>query len=77
MTRPSPPSDTPAPAPSERCAWRSPEDRYATDVDFKALVDMTEALIERAQYTPSEIREAGVLACIHYEMRRVRYVYPR
>ncbi len=33
---------------------------------------MLEDLINRAKFTPSELREACVLACINYEMRNVR-----
>jgi len=33
---------------------------------------MLENFVERAHFTPSELREAAVLACINYEMRHVR-----
>ena len=42
--------------------------RYNDDGDFHMLVDMMESFIHRAQFTPSEMREAAVLACIHFEM---------
>jgi hypothetical protein len=48
----------------------SPEDRYRRDPMFRSLVDMVEHLIEQAQYTPTELREAVTLACIRYESRR-------
>lgn len=50
----------------------SPEERYHKDPQFKSLIDMLEMLIERAQLTPTEIREAATLACIHYEQRRCK-----
>lgn len=48
----------------------SPEYRYFNDPVFHQLVDTLEALVREAELTPSEIREAAMLACIHYEMRR-------
>lgn len=49
---------------------KNPEEKYRNDVDYHMLVDMIENFIHQAKYTPSEIREAAILACIHYEMRR-------
>lgn len=42
------------------------------DPEYHQLVRMLESFVERAQFTPSELREAVVLACINYEMRHVR-----
>lgn len=53
----------------------SPEQRYVRDPQFKALVDMLEYAISQAQYTPTEIREASLLACINFEMRRPHRLY--
>jgi hypothetical protein len=44
------------------------------DPEYHHLVNMLESFIERAHFTPSELREACVLACINYEMRHVREV---
>lgn len=55
----------------------SPEERYASDVAFRQLVDIIEHFIHRAEYTPSEIRDASMLACIRYEMSHVRRMYVR
>ncbi len=52
---------------------KTPKDKYTHDPEYRYLVDMMEQLIERAQFTPSELREASILACINYEMRRVRH----
>jgi hypothetical protein len=49
---------------------KSPEDRYLNDNEFHMLVDLMESFIVKAQFTPSEMREAAVLASIKYEMRR-------
>ena len=51
---------------------RSPRDRYASDPAFHHLVDLIEVMIERAEFSPSEIREAAMLACINHEMRHIR-----
>lgn len=48
----------------------SPEHRYQRDAMFRGIVDMLEAWIHRAKLTPTEVREAAVLATIHYEARR-------
>lgn len=51
---------------------QTPEERYQTDPHFHMLVDVLTNAIAQAQYTPSELREAALLAAIHYEMRYVR-----
>jgi hypothetical protein len=44
------------------------EQRYLYDPQFKTLVDfMVNTIIER-KYTPSEMRDAAMLASIKYEM---------
>ena len=47
----------------------SPKDRYENDSDYRTFVDSVEAMLIRAYFTPAEVREMAVLACIHYEMR--------
>ena len=51
---------------------KTPRDKYINDPEYHHLVNMLESFIERSQFTPSELREACVLACINYEMRHVR-----
>jgi len=46
------------------------EERYLTDPFFHRLVDMIEKMLHEAQTTPSEVREAALLACIHFETRK-------
>ena len=54
---------------------KTPREKYATDPNYRRLVDMLEALIAKAEFTPSEMREACMLACIHNEQyRRIRPV---
>jgi len=48
----------------------SPDERYQRDPFFRTLVDMLEHLIERCEMSGTEIREAAILALIHYEARR-------
>jgi hypothetical protein len=47
-------------------------ERYETDSHFRFLVDSLEALIQDAKFTPTEIREAALMAMVRYESRRIR-----
>lgn len=51
---------------------KTPREKYENDHEYHALVQMLESFIERAQFTPSELREAAMLASINYELRHVR-----
>jgi hypothetical protein len=51
---------------------KTPKDKYMNDPEYRHFVQMIEGLIEQARFTPSEIREMCMLACINYEMRHVR-----
>ena len=51
---------------------RTPEERYAVDVNFRTLVCSLENFIHACQFTPTELREAAILAAIHYERRALR-----
>ena len=54
---------------------KTPTEKYANDPSYRQLVDMLAELINQAQFTPSEMREACMLACIHNEQyRRIRPV---
>ena len=54
---------------------KTPKEKYANDPNYRRLVDMLEALIHQAEFTPSEIREACMLACIlHEHYRRIGQV---
>ena len=49
--------------------------RYQSDAMFKNLVDYMESFIQKGDFTPSEVREASMLASIHYEMMTPRRMY--
>ncbi len=51
---------------------KTPKDKYLNDPQYHHLVDMLEHLIDDARFTPSELREACILASINYEMRHIR-----
>ena len=44
------------------------EERYQSDPMFRTLVDTVYNMIDKAQFTPSELREAVILAATKYEM---------
>ena len=44
-------------------------ERYLNDQTFRALVDALEVQISLANYTLSELRQAVILATIHYEQK--------
>lgn len=50
---------------------KTPREKYIYDPEYHNLVSMLESFIETARFTPSELREAVIFACINYEMRRV------
>lgn len=49
---------------------KSPREKYLTDNMYHRLVDMMVDQINQCNYTPSEMREAAVLASIIYEERK-------
>lgn len=53
---------------------KTPKQKYMNDPEYHNLVNMLENMIERAHFTPSELREAAVLASINHEMRNVRRI---
>jgi len=53
---------------NKRKSKDTPQDRYLRDPEFAALVNMFTAMIAQGHYTPSEIREAAILARTRYEI---------
>jgi hypothetical protein len=50
----------------------TPRDHYNRDPHFKYLVDVQVQMIEKCEFSPTEMREAAMLACILYEERHTR-----
>lgn len=46
--------------------------RYERDPAFRHLVDMMYILIHEGKYTPTELREAAILAMTRYESLNIR-----
>lgn len=60
----------------KKSVWeRTPDARYREDAKFRQLVDTMEAHMHAADFTPTEMREAALLAAINYESRRVRHLH--
>jgi len=51
---------------------QTPKERYETDNDFRTLVDVIFSFIVNAQYTPSELRQAVILASIRHAQLNIR-----
>ena len=51
---------------------KSVSERYETEAQFRTLVDTMYSFIDHAQFSPTEIREAAMLAHILWEERHVR-----
>jgi len=49
---------------------KSPRERYHIDPEFHALVDTFYQSIDRCQFTPTELREAVILASIMHAERK-------
>ena len=50
-------------------------ERYYNDPVFNKLIDHTVKMIEDLQFTPTEIREAAMIAQIIYEEKNPRNIY--
>jgi len=42
---------------------KTPQEKFENDPEYRYLVQMFEALIHEARFTPSEIRQAALFAC--------------
>ena len=51
---------------------KTPREKYMNDPEYNELVCVLESFIDRSRFTPSELREACILASINYEMRHIR-----
>jgi len=55
---------------------KTPRDKYINDPQYYALVNTMFSHIVACNYTPSEMREAAILASIIYEENRIRMLAP-
>ncbi len=53
---------------------KTPREKYQNDPNYHTCVSHMVQMIERAHFTPSEMREMAVLACTIYE-HRVKPIY--
>jgi len=51
---------------------KTPREKYYNDPNYNSLVKVLLSQIQKCQFTPSELREAVILACILYEEQNVR-----
>lgn len=54
---------------------QTPDEKYRTDPQYRTFVDMLISMIEQCQFSPSEIREMAMLACIRHETYYARPTY--
>ena len=50
--------------------------RFMHDPHFHSLVEMMTKYLVEHRFSPSEMREAAVLACVHYEQSKTRWAGP-
>jgi hypothetical protein len=48
------------------------EERYQNDPEFHSLVDLLYKFVANGHFTPTELREAVILAATKYEMTHLR-----
>jgi hypothetical protein len=53
----------------------TPEERYRRDPVFHALVDMLRSALAGGNFTPTELREAAILAAAAHEMETLRPLF--
>ena len=51
---------------------KTPRDRYLNDAYYRTLVDTMVSYIDQCKFTPSELREAAILASIIYEEKSIK-----
>lgn len=57
---------------------KTPREKYQHDPNYRVLVDTLCAHIHACNFTPSEIRQAALLACILYEEQKIRTtIFPK
>ena len=49
--------------------------KYQEDNSYRSLVDMMTSMMIKCEFTPSELRQAAVLAAINFESMRARKLH--
>ena len=52
----------------------SPEEKYQHDSRYNTLVNTIEAHLHACTFSPEEMREIVLMACIHYEMNQSYHI---
>jgi predicted chitinase len=52
----------------------TPNEAYQYDSTFRRVVDLMCAYLSEYQITPSELRQAAILAATMHENRRIKYI---
>jgi hypothetical protein len=55
--------------------YLSAEHRFEHDPLYRAVVDHLTMLLAKLEFTPTEVREAAIYACIRFEQLNMRAVY--
>ncbi len=53
----------------------TPQERYENDPFFHRLVDTLHQALREAQFTATEVREAAMLAAIHFDAHTIRKTF--
>ncbi len=54
---------------------KTPREKYQNDPSYASLVNNLVGYIDKCQFTPSELREASILASIIYEENRMNHTF--
>mgnify|MGYP001576058502 CR=1 FL=1 len=54
----------------------TPDERYRHDPEFTVLVDAIYQQLVRCRFTPTELRDAAMLAAMKYDYSHIRKTWP-
>lgn len=59
---------------AQQMPYRDPYYRYRVDPTFNSLVKLLEGILLQAQFTPTELREACIIAAVkHDQLRPIKF----